>query len=295
MSEVARALNYSHAASALHYSEPRLHQRVRAIERVLGITVFVREGRALTVTPAGSKLLAEARTILDEAQRLDRLVWELREEQTNSIVIGAQYPAIAVLPSLVAKLGESVNGLDIRLEVISAASDLLTRTLGGTVDIGFLREDGIAVDGRAAHGLVCTPWRDFHMVTVAASEYFDRFLSEMEHDRHVRLLASSISTHASQVIRAWQAQGIETRLIEVGISVGGAGLKQSALAGLGVALLPRANVEYELQSGRMRRFPSDADSISVSVYMIRRPGPHHEAAERAFHIFESAEVQASTI
>src|SRR5215831_5888260 len=54
------------AAAALHVAQPSLSQAIRALERDLGVELFVRDGRGLTPTEAGRALVEPARQVLGD-------------------------------------------------------------------------------------------------------------------------------------------------------------------------------------------------------------------------------------
>lgn len=58
------------AAEALHVAQPALSRAVRGLEREIGVTVFERKGRGIRVTRDGLEVIAGARRILAEVDRL---------------------------------------------------------------------------------------------------------------------------------------------------------------------------------------------------------------------------------
>ena len=67
---VAEELHYGRAAARLHMSTPPLSQRIRELEAELGVVLFERSSRRVEITPAGLRLLTEARNVLAAAERL---------------------------------------------------------------------------------------------------------------------------------------------------------------------------------------------------------------------------------
>lgn len=67
-------LNFTHAARALHITQPALHTQVSRLASDLGVTLYRRKGRALELTPEAVELVRFTRdTLLDGEQLLARL------------------------------------------------------------------------------------------------------------------------------------------------------------------------------------------------------------------------------
>ncbi|MGV8826467.1 LysR substrate-binding domain-containing protein [Methylibium petroleiphilum] len=67
--QVAELGSFTRAASVLRVAQPALSRQVRALEVELRQPLFDRNGRGVTLTPAGQRLLAHGRGILQQLER----------------------------------------------------------------------------------------------------------------------------------------------------------------------------------------------------------------------------------
>lgn len=63
----ARHLNFSRAAEELEVSQTAVSKRIRQLEDHLDISLFLRDGRKITLTPEGQMFAQKCRTLLDHA------------------------------------------------------------------------------------------------------------------------------------------------------------------------------------------------------------------------------------
>jgi len=69
---VAEAGHITRAAERLGIQQPPLSQQIRALEQGLGVGLFTRHPKGVTLTAAGTQFLGEARRILDSVAAMEQ-------------------------------------------------------------------------------------------------------------------------------------------------------------------------------------------------------------------------------
>jgi DNA-binding transcriptional LysR family regulator len=85
---VAEERHFGRAAVRLHMSAPPLSQRIRELEHELGVPLFERTSRKVALTPAGERLLVEARDVLRAMDRFDAAAAEVVAAAPPMMTIG---------------------------------------------------------------------------------------------------------------------------------------------------------------------------------------------------------------
>src|SRR4051812_24182010 len=103
--EVSNTLNVSRAAERLGISQPTLSLAIQRLEHAFGAPLLLRSKSGVRMTQAGTKLVAQARHLLDEWERLRQDAMKDESEIRGRYVLGC-YASVALytLPSIIAKM-----------------------------------------------------------------------------------------------------------------------------------------------------------------------------------------------
>lgn len=86
--EFADSGNFTHAAARLHLSQPALHTKIANLTRTLGVTLYVRRGRAIEITEAGRKVQRFAHELREAAKQFDSELHGAAQSQTVVLTAG---------------------------------------------------------------------------------------------------------------------------------------------------------------------------------------------------------------
>lgn len=98
---VAEERHFGRAAKRMHLSQPPVSQRVRQLEEHLGVQLFVRSTRQVTLTQAGRELYDRAKKLLHDAAAAEAAVKRLGEGSQGELSLGfTRTVASQILPRL---------------------------------------------------------------------------------------------------------------------------------------------------------------------------------------------------
>lgn len=135
---VGDAQNIGRAALALHIAQPPLSRAIRGFEEELGVELFRRSARGVTLTRAGAALLPEARRLLRDAEMLRQNARQYAAGEAGTLAIGfVSTASYNVLPGIVPAFRARRPG--VRLVLREATSDVQVPALvAGDLDVGFV-------------------------------------------------------------------------------------------------------------------------------------------------------------
>ncbi|MBT0780410.1 LysR family transcriptional regulator [Paracoccus sp. pheM1] len=149
--------SFSAAGRALRKAQSAISTQVSNLEDDLGVALFSREGRNPVLTPAGERLLAEARVVLDRREHLIGVAASLTAhvEHRLAVAIDELYPE-QPLATLFADFAAHFPHVELEL-LFPMMEDVSRLMLDGKADIGVMWRQEILPTEIAFHTLGWVP------------------------------------------------------------------------------------------------------------------------------------------
>lgn len=131
---IARTGSMTSAAELVFLSTPALAQQINRLEREVGVPLFNRSPRGMTLTPAGEVFLEDAQQILDMTQRMLARCREAEVRTERTVCIGS---IKGLVPDFYPRIQHAVRSRcpDIQLEHIEDTPEALCEALlDGRID-----------------------------------------------------------------------------------------------------------------------------------------------------------------
>lgn len=136
---VAEEGHFGRAADRVHIAQPPLSQQIRKLEDELGVRLFDRTSRKVSLTRAGEALYERATDILARVAAAEEHLKAMASGRRGTLGVGFVGPAMdSRLPDAVRAYRESNPDVELTLRQLSTISQL-EEVQDGRLDVGFVR------------------------------------------------------------------------------------------------------------------------------------------------------------
>lgn len=134
----AEAGSFSRAARQLSLSQSVVSFHIKALERELGVPLFRRKGRTISLTPEGQLLFEKGRKLAQDARRLEDTFSAQSEEMAQRIYLAGDALTCAfTLPWTLAAFRETYPEVVFTYEHLDEG-DLIARLVSGDLDVALV-------------------------------------------------------------------------------------------------------------------------------------------------------------
>ena len=136
---LSEELHFRRAAEKLFIAQPALTKQIKELEASLGVILFKRDKRNVSLTPAGTFLQREGYKLIKHRDMIQSSVAEIGNTLSGTITLGCIGSAMmAVVPELIQKIDAELPGIRTQL-IEDTTQNLLNALLDGRIDIMFTR------------------------------------------------------------------------------------------------------------------------------------------------------------
>ncbi|MBN3059977.1 LysR family transcriptional regulator [Pectobacterium versatile] len=264
-------------AEDLHLSQAAVSKNINELEDHLGTALINRTTRRMNVTESGLVYYRQICSVLDALESADQSVMASSFSPKGSLRVSApmSYGLIKINP-LICDFRHQYP--DISTEVI--LSDTYVDLIDKGVDVA-IRGGGVLNDSSMRSRLICKVRR----VLCASPDYLSQAAPATHPDnlKEHDCLVYSLSSSPRKWIFTRGNESTSVDLMPANYSVNnGIALKQAAIKGLGIILIPEEFVRPELESGELVEVMPEWAPDTHSLYAVY---PYHKEQSQKVRLF----------
>ncbi|REG83215.1 LysR family transcriptional regulator [Marinomonas pollencensis] len=262
---VATLKSFSAAARELNTVQPAISRHIAALEEELGISLFIRNTRDVSITAAGLQLLQDANTLLKQVELSKRRAQKAAQGELGVLRVGYLPSAcLTFIPDLVQRFRSQYPEVDISLYEMTASAQIIA-FLRDEIDVGISRP--LPIERQAQFSSQCL-YRDYLSVVVPEGHP----LAERE-----RVKLDEITQESIILFQREEAVGLFDGIIKLcrqnqfspQISAQPKHMQTMltmVAAGLGVAIAPTCIAKLYTQGCRFVRIDNDDTEVLTQIH-----------------------------
>lgn len=264
---VSQERNFRRAAERVYISQPALSLAIQKLEEELGVQIFERSRTAVSVTPIGELVVAQAQRALEEIAQIKEIASQGKDHLVGTLRIGAIYTVGPyLLPELIPVLKRKAPQMPLEME------ENLTANLEALLANGRLDVIIIALPF-AGPGIVTLPLYDEDFSVVVPLEHRwakKKQIKTADLASEKVLLLNSGHCFSNQVREACSELNTSVGEIQQGNSL--ETIRNMVASGLGITVLPVTANSEKYRSRLTREIPFASPVPARRIALAWRKG-----------------------
>jgi DNA-binding transcriptional LysR family regulator len=242
--EVAQCGSMNRAAAVLHLTPPAVSMQIKQMETALGLVLFNRDKKRLTLSTAGDYFAGYARRVLADLRDAEIAVARLKRLESGLLTIGIASMAEYFVPEMLARFHDGHPSLDVKLRVVHSRDQMISLLDAAEIDLCVMgrppRELGVS-----AHAFVNNP-----LVFVCAPHHavLNRGPVSVKAIAETAIIVREPGTSTRMSMEAFFTKHRCSPNISMEITSSQA-IKQAVIAGMGLGFVPLHSIVLELRNG----------------------------------------------
>ncbi|HEU0306695.1 MAG TPA: LysR substrate-binding domain-containing protein [Lysobacter sp.] len=285
--EVAKHGSMIRAAEALHLTPPAVSMHIKELENQVGLSLFDRRGRAVSLSTAGEYFLVHAKRLLGALRDAENAMARFKKVEGGLLSVGLVSTAKYFVPQLLARFREEHPGVEVRLAVSQNREQLVTLLHAGEVDLAVMgrppKELATRAEPFAAHPqvFVAPPQhplvRAGHVPANALAPY--PFIVREVGSGTRAAMEAYFREHRIEPRYAMEMPSNET-------------IKQAVIAGMGLAFLSLHTIGLEVRAGALRVLDVEDTPVMRTWNIVHLLSKVLSPAAEAFRYFMLERAEA---
>lgn len=290
----AESLSFSEAARQLHLTQPTISHHIKALEKTLGVELFIRSGHTIKLSEAGRLLLPFAHKLIHQAIEVQELMTSLQQNIVGHLRIACSTTAGKyILPQLAARFCQRFPGINVSI-LACRPLNVIPQLLEGEANLAVVSsydlcgngfecqeffKDGITLIVPARH-----PWAMRSAVDPA--DLLDEPL----------LMREPTSGTRRRILTELAKHDIGLDDLDIFLELGNAeAIVRTVEAGYGVSFISTLAAEWALNLGRVVSVPVVDFDLQRTIFMVRRELDTPNRAQEVFWNFVHAPSNADLL
>jgi len=276
---VARLSSYTRAAAELHLTQPAVSMQVRQLEDEVGLPLFEKLGKHISLTEAGREIFHYSRGIGRSLQEMEDVVESLKGVSWGRLNIAVASTVNYFAPRLLAVFHQRYPGIGLQLDVTNRER-LVHQLQANAVDMVLMGQPPPGVDVESEI------FMDNPLVVIAPPGH--PFVGEQPIG--IRRLAEEVFVMREP--GSGTRQAMERFFAEHGVTIRhgmrmtrNEAIKQAVRAGLGLSVVSVHTVELELEAKRLVILEVEGFPLERQWHLVYRRGRRLSPAALAFRTF----------
>ena len=103
---IADSTSMNEAAKQLFISQPSLSSSIRDLEEELGMELFIRSSRGITLTPEGNEFIGYARQVMEQYRLMEERNGDYLDDERRNLEIQRLHPALYLCRKSIRRTGK---------------------------------------------------------------------------------------------------------------------------------------------------------------------------------------------
>ena len=283
---VARHLSFAKAAETLHVSAPAVTMQIKELEAEVGMPLFERQGRKVSLTTSGEYMLVYTRKMLALLKDAEDAAARLQRIQTGKLTIGMVDTTTYFIPALLSKFLKEHEGIDVVLSV-GNRSELIQWLQNSEVDIAIMGSPPSEIPTRAE------PFAANPLVFVASPDHplAGETGLQAEDLRQQAFIVREPGSGTRTAMEAYFSQARFQPRFSMELKSNDA-IKQAVKANLGLSFLSLHTIGLELQTHQLCVLPVRGTPVVRAWHVVHALSKLLSPAAEAFRYFVLEHAEA---